>query len=284
MSTENVTEAVATQATEAGQSAPAPGSDQQQAIDAAATESGQAAHHDDDDSDAGESQSREPRKRPRWSDVNQARRDADAARREAELWRQQALGQQSPQARATPAPTTPVAAKPTLEQFDFDQDAYEDAVFEWRLADREAKSKQTQAVQQLHKAREKFDEAQADFAATHEDYDDVVMHPDLQVTEVMGHAMQASDIGPHIAYHLGKNPAEAARIAALHPLQQAIAIGRIESELAAKGAKPRPPKPKQTTNAPPPPPSVRTSVPVKKSEADLTDEERVEAIRAARYK
>lgn len=286
MNTETGTEAVAPQATEAGKSAPAPATEQQ--LGTQQQEGGQATQPDDTTSDQdqeqqGDDASREQRKRPRWSDVNRANREALDAKREAERWRELALRHQSDLGQETqrqaPQPTDP---RPTLEQHNFDQAAYEDALFDWKLAQREVQSSQRQQQQMVQEARSTFEQRQADFAAAHDDYDDVVTDPSLPITQVMAGAVHESEIGPQIAYHLGKNPKEAARIAGLSPLSQAREIGKIEAALAASGAKPKPPKPNQVTNAPPPPPAVGTSSPVKRSETDMSDEERVAAIRAAR--
>lgn len=285
MNTESGIEAVATAATEAGNAAPESQqvAGQEAGGAAAGAEGGQAPQPENDTTtDDGQQPGARSAKRPRWSDVNAARRAHDQAVAERDYWRQQAMGQQ-PQQSSQPAPAASTD-KPTLEQFDFDQDAYEDAVFNWRLAQRDAQSERNKALETAQQAQARFAAAQATFAEATPDYDDVVMNPDLQVTPQMAGALTQSDIGPQIAYHLGLNPAEAARIAALSPLQQVLAIGRIEAQLAAKSAEPKPPKPKQTSSAPPPPPTVGGSHPVKKAEGDMTDGERVAAIRAARSK
>lgn len=77
--------------------------------------------------------------------------------------------------------------------------------------------------------------------AQHEDYDEVVMKaPDEGgpvITDNMSLAILEADNGPEIAYHLGKNRAEADRIAALSPARQVYEIGRIslriENDVAA---------------------------------------------------
>lgn len=96
----------------------------------------------------------------------------------------------------------------------------------------------------------KFVEEQPDALA-------VISARTLPITEHMRDVILASEIGPQIAYHLGKNPATAARIARMSPTQQAAAIGRLEGQLLAqqqvgapspssaqrKAAKPAPPPP-----------------------------------------
>jgi hypothetical protein len=63
----------------------------------------------------------------------------------------------------------------------------------------------------------------------------------------MKDAIMVAERGPEVAYHLGSNPDEAARIASLPPLQQAIQLGRIEATLDP---------PKKVSTAPTPPPTV----------------------------
>ena len=62
----------------------------------------------------------------------------------------------------------------------------------------------------------------------------------------MAETIQASEIGPELAYYLGSNPKEAERIARLSPYLQAKEIGKIEVKLADN------PPVKKTTSAPPP--------------------------------
>lgn len=274
MSTETVTEAVVTTTTETGQPAPVI----EQALE---TQSEQAETTNDDESQDDTDPHKEPRKRPRWSDVNRANREALDARREADAWRQKALGEQRQEPAVQPQPAS---SKPTLEQFDYDQEAYQDAAIEWRLEQREVRAKQAVIRNQEEEARIKFEDAQADFAAAHDDYEDLVQNPHLRITDVMAGAIHESDVGPQIAYHLGQNPAEAARIADLSPISQARAIGRIEAALAASGQSQRLTKPIQTTRAPPPPPSITSTAPVKRQESQMSDTELVAAILASKTK
>jgi hypothetical protein len=58
------------------------------------------------------------------------------------------------------------------------------------------------------------------------------------ITDVMANAMLVIDSGHEVAYHLGQNPAEAARIANLPPSSQAREIGRLAKQLAAPPAAP----------------------------------------------
>lgn len=71
-------------------------------------------------------------------------------------------------------------------------------------------------------------------AGDHNDYEAVALNKELPVTPVMAEAITDSDIGAEILYHLGSNPAEAARIAALSQVAQIREIGKIEFTLSQR--------------------------------------------------
>jgi hypothetical protein len=154
--------------------------------------------------------------------------------REQRKWeREQARRQQKT---ATPAPA------PSLEQFE-SVDQYAEALAaqkaEELLAKREADRERMETLEAYHdreeEARGKYD-----------DFEQVAYNPNLPITTVMAETIQASDIGPDVAYYLGANPKEADRISRLSPYLQAKEIGKIEAKLSDS------PPVKKTTSAPPP--------------------------------
>ena len=136
----------------------------------------------------------------------------------------------------------PVAPPPAPDDFENAQ-AYAEALAEQKaqqlLAQREA-AKQQAALLESYKDRE--EEARERY----DDFEQVAYNPNLPVTDYMAQAIQASDIGPEVIYHLGSNPKEAQRIANLPPILQAKEIGRIEAKLVAD------PPTKRTSTAPAP--------------------------------
>jgi hypothetical protein len=116
------------------------------------------------------------------------------------------------------------------------------------LAQREAQRHQAEVLEAYQdreeQAREKYD-----------DFEQVAYNPSLRITSVMAETIQASDVGPDVAYYLGSNPKEADRISRLSPFLQAKEIGKIEAKLATD------PPVKKTTAAPQPitPVSARTT-------------------------
>jgi len=143
---------------------------------------------------------------------------------------------------ATPAVSPVPREVPPADQFE-SVEAYAHALAEKRAAElvqqREAHQQQTQVLEshrdREETAREKYD-----------DYEDVVYNPKLAITPIMAQTIQASDMGPDVAYYLGTNPKEAERIARLPAIAQAKEIGRLEAKIASA------PPVKRTTSAPTP--------------------------------
>jgi hypothetical protein len=80
-------------------------------------------------------------------------------------------------------------------------------------------------------AQDAWAEATAAFREKAPDFDAVAHNPNLAITPVMADAIRESSRGAEVAYYLGKNPAEAARIASLPPVSQATAIARLEARI-----------------------------------------------------
>ena len=149
--------------------------------------------------------------------------------------------------------------EPTRDAFN-DPDAYQEARDAWV-----AKRAATQAVAEANQARAKADQAsrakalteswqsrKAEFMADHPDYEDVAEEADengrdlVAISIPMAHAIMNADDGPAVAYWLGQNRAEAARIAKLEPVQAVVEIGRISAKLSEPAA-PRTRKPAPIT-------------------------------------
>jgi len=124
-----------------------------------------------------------------------------------------------------------------------------------------AERKAEQLIAHREQAREQdavleaYHDKEEEARGRYDDFEQVAYNPKLPITDVMAQAIQGSDIGPDIAYHLGSNPKEAARIAKLSPVLQAKEIGKIEVNLTTN------PSVKKTSSAPAPiaPISARTS-------------------------
>lgn len=147
--------------------------------------------------------------------------------------------------------TGEAAPEPSLDDFD-DVEEWAEAMRGWanntinaqKQAEAQTEEVKRKAAEEVE-AREKYEafvDREDKFREDHEDYDAVTRADSLQITPDMAVIIQESELGPQIAYHLGKNPKEAARIAALkNPLAQVKEIGRIEARFEAEQATPNPP-------------------------------------------
>jgi hypothetical protein len=143
--------------------------------------------------------------------------------------------------------------------------------------------------------QQSFESRAAEFRKDNKDFDLVLSNPELpRLHEVTVAAVFRSENGPAIAYHLAKNPDQATRIARMDPYAQAVAIGRLEEQLArtktetkdmtvtkepSKETAPVKVAPKQVsgTKAPPPPKPVSGgSAPISKDLGIMSMEEFVQ--------
>jgi hypothetical protein len=171
---------------------------------------------------------------------------------------------------------------PPVDQFE-SPEAYADALAykkaEELIAQRDQARQQSEILETYH---EKEEEARSKY----DDFEQVAYNPKLSITTVMAQSIQASEVGPEVAYYLGANPKEADRISRLAPILQAKEIGRIEAKIAND------PPVKKTTSAPAPispvtarssgSPAYDTTDP--RSTKTMTDSQWIEAERARQMK
>ena len=169
---------------------------------------------------------------------SQAEIDAMISKR---LAREQRKWEREQKLRAA-TPNMPSGDAPTQDNFATTED-YAEALAERKaaelLARREAERQRAEVLEIYH---EREEEARTKY----EDFEQVAYNPRLPITTVMAETIQASDVGPEVAYYLGSNPKEADRIAKLSPFMQAKEIGKIEAKLSEN------PPVKKSSSAPAP--------------------------------
>lgn len=152
----------------------------------------------------------------------------------------------------TPNQPEPVKAapqgRPSIDQFE-DVNDYVEAVTDWKLRQaesaREAQSRQEREQREQQELISKVQNGADKARQKYQDFDDVVLNNhNVPISPFAAAALVDMENGMDVAYHLGKNPAEAMRIASLPQNRQLIEIGRIEAALASNTRK--------TTAAPPP--------------------------------
>lgn len=137
------------------------------------------------------------------------------------------------------------SVKPKIEDFDYDQEAYLDALTDWKIEQRElskSKEKEASAEQEnLHKARKAVEET----VKNYREKCDNVRYKDFKETITALHDLPAlqddtaqyimeSDIGPDVHYYLGKNPAVWTKISKLSKVKQIAEIVKIEKAIESK--------------------------------------------------
>ncbi len=146
-----------------------------------------------------------------------------------------------------------------------DYDKYNEAVIDYKFAVREEQRKQEEQVrkQQEEQERQKNRQLEIDrsfYAKVSKvveklpDYNEVMQSANIDMPNSVLEAIKESELGPEIAYHLGKNPGEAERISQLSkssPLAAVREIGKIEAKLSI-APPPTQKQTKQVTLAPEP--------------------------------
>lgn len=140
--------------------------------------------------------------------------------------------------------------KVEIDPADFDaqtQHHVSQAIKKERLSDKVSAVKEVEA--RAHETQQKIIHAQIDDLREQIPDIDKILLPTEQggpaITSVMAEGIHRSENGALVAYHLLKNPREAARIASLDPVSALVAVGQI-----AAGIKPNPIK--RISQAPPP--------------------------------
>ena len=191
----------------------------------------------------------------------EAERRAEQERQERIYWQQKAMGEQKP--------SVPVN-KPTQDQYGTYEDFLE-ALSDWKVeqrlsTERAERERQAQEESQRNKGltyRERVEKARAKY----EDYEEIAHGQHWAPTQDMADAILESELGPDIAYYLGNNPEEAARISKLSPAAQNRELGKLEAKLSLP-----PPKPK-TTTAPAPIEPSGSKAKAQKSPEEMSDKE-----------
>jgi len=154
---------------------------------------------------------------------------------------------------------------PTLEQFDYDQNAYQKAMADHMskvhqrtvqkaIAEQHRMEAQTAMERASRAAVDTFVERSNEFAEAHPDFRDTITSPSFVQTDAVRQAIILADNGPALAYHLAKNPAIADEVNGLPPMLAGMRLGQISAKLAAAPAAktsktPAPSAPVQPTGA-----------------------------------
>lgn len=170
--------------------------------------------------------------------------------------------------------------KPAIEDFDYDDEAFQEALVDYKLEVREqkraaddAKNQQAKLEQEKVKSQEQralelqksFAEKAKDVIQVKPDFEETLQRvPTLDQGVLM--AVLADERGPDIAYYLGKNLDIADGLSNMSPIEAAVEIGRLSVKLAQ-------PKQVKVSSAPEPIEPVKSGGAI---ESDIGDEMSIE--------
>lgn len=221
-----------------------------------------------DESDEGDDAPKKSKKiQKRIDEITKARREAE---RERDFWRSQAEQRANAEMQQIA-----IGQKPTLEQFDYDQEAYLDALADYKLqsklAEKEVQSYKQQVNQQEIQEVQQFKQREYEVMSEFPDYQQKVYANDVPITDTMAKAIRVDENGARVAYFLATYKDIAYRVASLSPKEQFLAIGDISEKIAQATESSVAGK---VSNAPSPVPSVtsRGGAVAKSPEKMSTDE------------
>ncbi|MBK9497735.1 MAG: hypothetical protein IPO08_25135 [Xanthomonadales bacterium] len=201
--------------------------------------------------------------------IDELTRNWRQTERDRDYWRELAMrGQQAEKPADTAPPTAPVSI-PTLAEFEYDENKYQAALLQYTEAVAERKVEAVLKAERDRQAQEAtqktWKQRESEFKAKTPDYETVAYYAPLS-NEVVSLVVE-SEVGPELAYYLGKNPELAQTISQLPERAAAREIGKLESRLEAQRTTPKPaPAKPVVSQAPPPPPKIEAVEPdVRKS-------------------
>ncbi len=242
----------------------------------------------DDNAPAADSQQQAAKKQrlPRWMQERLDRvREVTEAETRAKVLEE--IQKSSP--KPEPEKVTQAKAEKTLEDFDYDQDAFLEYKLERKLEQREAKAREeeakrkaTEAKESFHKRVDSFEEKVGDGA-----WEDILKSPinnDATYSPLVQAVLGGQDVTHAdeetlmVLHELATKPDEAKRLLELSPFQRLREVAKLADRFSGQQQeRPAPVLPKKTTNAPPPPKTVsgsgKPSVDI--NAPDLTPEQRI---------
>jgi len=135
-----------------------------------------------------------------------------------------------------PQPSVQSENAPTLEDFDFDDAKFNEALIDFKVNKKAAQIQQQQEAAQVQVQGQQraaaFNVKVAEFSKTAPDYQEVLANIPPLPPETLDAVMQAEN-GPQLAYYLGKHLDVADEIASASPMVAAMQLGAISARLAA---------------------------------------------------
>lgn len=170
--------------------------------------------------------------------ISKAYREAAEAKARADFLERQLAERQ--QAAAQPQR---IEGEPTLEQHNYDPEAYAKAKAEFaaKQAEKTFTQRQQQAAFQAQQQAlvSQWESSVEKAEAKYDDFSEVV--GELQPNTPLTAAIMSAENSADVAYYLGKNPALAQKLVQMPAIAQIREIGKLEAKLLSEPAKPKTP-------------------------------------------
>jgi len=158
------------------------------------------------------------------------------AEKYAEKRKREALEAQLKEQGNSPEPEQPTG-KPTLEQFDFDDQAYNEALIDWRvqesLAKKETAAQKAQAEVAANQREAAYDKQEIEYVTENPSYvEDIQALPMFPVETL--NVIKGQENAPSLVHYLAKNPKVAEQLANLDTMSAAVQIGIITAKNSAQ--------------------------------------------------
>lgn len=137
----------------------------------------------------------------------------------------------------------------TLADFDYDESKFIEYVQSTVTQQAQQQFEQTARQQEAARQEASFRRAEAQFAGEQSDYYAVTNTPGLEISQQLAEEIKGSEMGPQVAYHLGKNPEVSSKLSRMPYKQMMRELVKIETNLSK-------PKPKVESKTPPPTPKL----------------------------
>ena len=156
-------------------------------------------------------------------------------------------------AKVAPVEVKPtLGQKPTLAQFDYDEDAHAKALDAWyeqkRQVEQEqekAKAAEAEAAREWQTKLEGYSKAKAELKVKHFDEAESVAQDIFSITQ-QGIILEGAENPALVVYALGSNPKKARELSAItNPVKFAVALAKLETQLKVNARKTAPPPPEK---------------------------------------
>ena len=168
-----------------------------------------------------------------------AKAEAKAERRANRAYRE-TLERILPQPTSQPQPD----GKPSRASFNGDDEAYIEAVADWKINQRDQQTKQQREAEQRQttatKTEKLYSEASKLPGFDRESFEELPLTPSI------AQALIDSDAAPQLMAWMASNPDDIERISKLSPARQAAELGKLEARLSAPKLTKEPPAPIRT--------------------------------------